>query len=171
MSGMNQNNSAWTPELKDQVKTLWADHSAAEIATVMNGQGYTFTRNAIVGALHRLGLTHNNKEKTHPNTSGKNGGAGRPQRSLRPVRTRAFTPRIAYELPETIQLRCVEIVPRGLTVLDLEPNDCRWPYGDDAITFCGHPKMAGSPYCVPHMALGRGLGTRSEQMARRGIAS
>ena len=160
MSGMNQNNSAWTPELKDQVKTLWADHSAAEIAMVMNGQGYTFTRNSIIGVLHRENMTSKDIQSL----------AKKPA-APRPVRERTFTPRIAYELPETIQLRCVEIVPRGLTVLDLEPNDCRWPYGDDAITFCGGPRMNGSSYCVPHFHLSRGSGTASERAATRGIAA
>jgi hypothetical protein len=46
--------------------------------------------------------------------------------------------------------RCVEIEPRHLTLIDLEPNDCRYPYGYDTVTFCGHPKQAGSSYCVPH---------------------
>lgn len=74
---------------------------------------------------------------------------------------------------ETITLRCVEIVPRHVSLIDLEPGDCRYPYGGDAepITFCGHGKMAGSSYCVPHYHLTRGPGTTSERAATRGVAA
>lgn len=48
------------------------------------------------------------------------------------------------------QFRCVETNPRHLTLLDLEPGDCRHPYGDGPMTFCGHPKRPGSSYCTPH---------------------
>ena len=45
------------------------------------------------------------------------------------------------------KLRCVEIEPRHLSLIDLEHGDCRYPYGGDeegeAITFCGHPRRAG----------------------------
>ena len=47
---------------------------------------------------------------------------------------------------ETLNLRCVEIVPRHLSLIDLEIRDCRYPYGRDeegqAITFCGHPQRS-----------------------------
>jgi GcrA cell cycle regulator len=67
------------------------------------------------------------------------------------------------------KLRCVEIDPRHLCLLDLERGDCRYPYGGDeegeAITFCGHPKRPGSSYCAPHFHLTRGPGTASERAA------
>jgi GcrA cell cycle regulator len=51
-------------------------------------------------------------------------------------------------------------VPRHLSLLELEPNDCRYPFGGDedgeAITFCGHPRRQGSSYCVSHFHLTRG---------------
>jgi GcrA cell cycle regulator len=58
------------------------------------------------------------------------------------------------------KLRCVEVNPRHLSLVDLEPGDCRYPYGGeedgDVITFCGHPQREGSSYCVPHFHLTRG---------------
>ena len=60
-----------------------------------------------------------------------------------------FAPIVTPEL----RLRCVEIVPRNLTLLELEDNDCRFPYGEGTITFCGHPKLKGSAYCGPHNAI------------------
>jgi GcrA cell cycle regulator len=60
------------------------------------------------------------------------------------------------DLPE---LRCVEIVPRHLSLVELESGDCRYPYGgdgeDEPITFCGHPRRPDSSYCAPHFDLSR----------------
>ena len=56
--------------------------------------------------------------------------------------------------PVRVKLRCVQIMPRHLPVIDLEAGDCRYPYGGDAdgeaITFCGHPQHEGSSYCIGH---------------------
>ena len=58
-----------------------------------------------------------------------------------------------------VKLRCVGIEPRHLSLTELERGDCRYPYGGDeegeAITFCGHPRRAGSSYCSPHFHLSR----------------
>ena len=36
-------------------------------------------------------------------------------------------------------------------LLDLNPNDCRWPTTKDKpFLFCGEPKLAGSSYCACH---------------------
>ena len=70
---------------------------------------------------------------------------------------------------ETVKLRCVEIDPRHLSLMDLEPGDCRYPYGGDeegeAITFCGHPQRRGTSYCVAHFHLTRDPGLASERPA------
>ena len=58
-----------------------------------------------------------------------------------------------------LKLRCVDIEPRHLSLIELERGDCRYPYGGDeeneAITFCGHPRRPGSSYCSPHFHLSR----------------
>jgi GcrA cell cycle regulator len=56
-----------------------------------------------------------------------------------------------------VALRCAEVVPRHLSLADLAPDDCRFPYGEDAITFCGHRQTKGSSYCLPHFHLSRKL--------------
>ena len=75
-----------------------------------------------------------------------------------------------FERTETAPLRCVEIEPRHLSLVDLERGDCRYPYGGDeegeAITFCGHPRRPGSSYCTPHFHLSRGPGAPSERTAQ-----
>jgi GcrA cell cycle regulator len=53
----------------------------------------------------------------------------------------------------------VGISPRLISLVDLEPGDCRYPYGGDTdgdpIVFCGHPRKAESCYCTPHFHLTR----------------
>jgi GcrA cell cycle regulator len=169
--------SIWTPELKAKVARLWEKHSDSVISRILwEEDRVSFSRNAIIGLRHRMGATGGlppqEKEVLTP----------RPRRNSGPIvqkinRARASVlPNRPPNIPvELARIRCVEIVPRHLTLLDLEPDDCRYPYGGDkegeAITFCAHPKMPGSPYCVPHFHLTRGPGTISERAATRGIAA
>jgi hypothetical protein len=47
------------------------------------------------------------------------------------------------------------------SLIDLEPNECRYPYGDSDFKFCGAPqhihvlngKMVQSSYCKEHRLL------------------
>jgi GcrA cell cycle regulator len=88
-------------------------------------------------------------------------------RKRRPAESSPSPP--ALERTEAVTLRCVGITPRLLSLVELEPGDCRYPYGGDkdgeAITFCGHPRVGGSSYCAPHFHLTRGIGTQSERAA------
>jgi GcrA cell cycle regulator len=70
-----------------------------------------------------------------------------------------FRRRPVFEPVERVQLRCVEVDPRHVLLVDLKRGDCRYPYGGDEegepITFCGHPRRKGSSYCTPHFHLTR----------------
>ncbi|WP_050044042.1 GcrA family cell cycle regulator [Bradyrhizobium sp. LTSPM299] len=48
---------------------------------------------------------------------------------------------------------------RHLSLVELGPADCRYPYGGDSegevVTYCGHPRQSGSSYCTPHFELSR----------------
>jgi GcrA cell cycle regulator len=143
--------------------------SYSEIADAINAKFKTaYSRSAALGRARRMGL----------------GGPGQPKDGLKPplsvkspllrrLRERhaaEFTrPKPFFECAETLKLRCVEIDPRHLSLIELERGDCRYPYGGDgegeAITFCGHPRRKGSSYCAPHFHLTRGPGTASERAA------
>ena len=90
-------------------------------------------------------------------------------RPVEPTSPRFIWPVPAFGETKPVQLRCVEIDPRHLSLIDLERGDCRYPYGGDeegeAITFCGHPRRPGSSYCTPHFHFSRGPGTPSERTA------
>lgn len=145
---MNQSNTPWTDERINTLRTDYAEgYSCAQIA-IRIGDG--ITRNSVIGKVHRLGLEKPDNIKRKVGARAPREAKPRTQASRQryiPGTTRFYE---AVSNPAEIKLRCVEIEPRGLTLLGLEPGDCRYPYGDETVTFCGHPKQAGSQYCTPH---------------------
>lgn len=169
MTSINRSTSSWTDELRAKVKGLWSTHSASEISEILwDQEGVSFTRNAVVGLLHRANLTSKDKSEDHPKA--RNNGHNRPRIRIVTVNSNSNQKRIIpdYVTPELAALRCAEIEPRRLSLLDLEPDDCRYPVTDlPPHLFCAHPKMAGSSYCPDHFQLTRGDGTGSERAAHR----
>jgi GcrA cell cycle regulator len=110
----------------------------------------SLSRNACIGRARRLGLGSPEKPTV-------NSPAVRAPRRRRIRKRPALSgpPHTAFaSIPETV-LRCVEVVPRHLSLADLQPDDCRFPFGNGPITFCGHGKTAGSSYCLVHFDLSR----------------
>jgi GcrA cell cycle regulator len=139
----------------------------SEAARTLNQRfGTAYSRNAALGRARRMGLS----------TPGRADRAGLPKppkptaARLKKLRKRAFAGSPAKvdvrERAAALQLRCVAISPRHLSLVELEAGDCRYPYGGDAegepITFCGHPRRDGSSYCVSHFHLTRA----TERVAR-----
>jgi GcrA cell cycle regulator len=139
----------------------------AAIARAINAKFNTaYSRNATIGRAKRMGLAGIDRPKdlTPP--------APRDQQpSLRRLRehydaaSRWFGP--VFERAELPRLRCVDLEPRHLSLLELEPGDCRYPHGGDGegeiITFCGHPQREDSSYCTAHFHLTRGPGAAPER--------
>ena len=154
----------WTPEHSDALRELLAfGMSFSEAARTINKTFKTaYSRSAVLGRARRIGVTgHKQPELPPPSQHGLD-----ETRSTQPSTPRFHWPLPAVERTEIPKLRCVEIEPRHLFVVDLERGDCRYPYGGDeegeAITFCGHPCRPNSSYCTPHFHLSRGPGTPSE---------
>jgi len=163
--------SSWAEEHSQALREyLQKALSFSEIANAINARFNTdYSRSAAIGRARRLGLS----------------SPARPDRPVRPKRQQPNPARLkkmrvrvlaeprprpaVLERAAALQLRCVGIVPRHLSLLELEDGDCRYPYGGDAegeaITFCGHPRREGSSYCVSHFHLTSGLGTASERSA------
>lgn len=157
----NQTNSPWTEEHNTTLKALVESGIAySAIVEKLNATcGTAYTRNACIGRAKRLGLITPTREpaprKPRNRTGEKRSTANKGHHHTVARITRAngnsTVMRITYSIEAKQQaLRCVEIVPRNVTLIDLEPGDCRYPYGDETITFCGHPKQDGSQYCTPH---------------------
>ena len=131
----------------------------SEIARALNERfGTAYSRNAAIGRAGRMGLAV-------PQPASPAGPFAAPKkpdaRRIREKRARNLLKPIAKlatpERAAVLQLRCVAITPRHLALVDLEADDCRYPYGGDAegepITFCGHPRREGSSYCHQHCHL------------------
>ncbi len=125
----------WTDERVEQLKKLWADGlSASQIARVLGD----VTRNAVIGKVHRLGLS----------------GRASPARSERPRYPKAPRRILRVPLPEPEIIEEPEPEPgERMTVLTLKERMCKWPIGnpgEDNFRFCGRRAGDGAPYCNDH---------------------
>lgn len=168
----------WTARAVARLRELWPDHGCRHIAVKLADEGFgSFTRAAVIGKVHRLGLSAKQKEKVHPNTpfslvlhmhlSFAHQIGGDASKILHAIKRqqKEGTPKIS---PEPFVCRAVpDIEPRHISLLDLQHNDCRWPCGEGPFTFCGHPKAIGSSYCPAHQTIARGEGTPAERAAHR----
>jgi GcrA cell cycle regulator len=158
----------WAPDHSDALRELVAKGlSYSEIAKTINERfGTNYTRNATIGRSKRMGLAGSAKPES-PRRVPPKASQPRPHR-VRHTRIAANPQPIpdVAKRAEPIKLHCVGIRPRLIPLVDLEPDDCRYPYGGDkegeAITFCGHPRREGSSYCSSHFRLTRepGLGSQ-----------
>jgi len=160
----------WTEEhLKALREFLESGISYARIADAINAKFRTaYSRNAVIGRAKRMGLAAPERPSDWPKL---------PPRAKPPLLHKLHERHVPvsmglmprFEREETVKLRYVEIDPRHLSLMDLEPGDCRYPYGGDeegeAITFCGHPRRRGTSYCAAHFHLTRGPGLASERPA------
>lgn len=149
---------AWDEERVELLKKLWSEGlSASQIAGRLGG----VTRNAVIGKVHRLGLSgrattsriksvrprkrasgvvRSPRMKYFGNGSGGSkpdfdGGAGDPMQAFSHVEE------LVIPLEERVSL------------VDLKECNCRWPIGDpthEDFHFCGRNKVPGSPYCEHH---------------------
>jgi GcrA cell cycle regulator len=142
----------WTDERVELLKKLWADGlSASQIAGELGG----ITRNAVIGKVHRLGLSGRAKS---PSSSAPRVRKPRSHmlRVGRPAMRGNTALALAYEMePEPEIEHYDNIIPMGQrrTLLELNENTCRWPIGDPASAeffFCGGTPIAGLPYRAHH---------------------
>ncbi|KCZ53618.1 GcrA cell cycle regulator [Hyphomonas beringensis] len=151
---------SWTEERVSVLKKLWAEgHSASQIAKQLGG----VTRNAVIGKVHRLGLSG----RATPSRPVK-----RPPRLARPkprVMPDGSVKQAAPAAAETVEPSPapVERAPADImaplpplqqadgepaSILTLRDSMCKWPIGDPAdpkFAFCGRKADCG-PYCAEH---------------------
>jgi len=160
----------WTEEHSKALREfLESGMSYARTADAINAKFQTaYSRNAAIGRANRMGFSGPDRPNDWPKLPPR---AKPPQLHKLHERHVPESMRLMpmFEREETVKLRCVEIDPRHLSLMDLEPGDCRYPYGGDeegeAITFCGHPQRRGTSYCTAHFHLTRGPGIASERSA------
>jgi|HubBroStandDraft_1064217.scaffolds.fasta_scaffold08818_3 GcrA cell cycle regulator len=133
-------------------------YSFSQAATKINDEFDTrYSRNACIGRAGRIGLVSALTKTRQPVISKK------PDRQHE--RWTGGAPRQRARVPSPPPV-CTETPARHVTLADLEPGDCRFPFGEGPFTFCGAPKLGGS-YCGFHAKICCGAGTISERMAAR----
>jgi GcrA cell cycle regulator len=145
---------SWTDERVDLLKRLWSEGlSASQIA----GRLGSVTRNAVIGKVHRLGLSGRattSRMKSHrPRARMAN-----VKRQVKPRFAQTGNPAVralymdaeAYVAPaEEIEIPLAE----RKTIQTLTECSCRWPIGDPQTSefhFCGRNKVPLLPYCEVH---------------------
>jgi GcrA cell cycle regulator len=144
----------WTDERVEMLKKLWTDGlSASQIAGELGG----ITRNAVIGKVHRLGLSGRAKSPSS--------GAPRPRkprphshmlRTSRPAFRGNTALAHAFEVEAEAEPQLIDnVIPMGQrrSLLELTEETCRWPIGDPGspdFFFCGGQSLAGLPYCTHH---------------------
>lgn len=152
---MHVRGSEWSEERVERLRAL---HAAGLSCSRMAAEIGGVSRNAVIGKLHRLGLS-NYGSRLHKDR------APRPraprvvksaETTVRIVRTNRHSNKMRLFLAAKIEaheMRCTDVVSLGVGLLDLEPHQCRYPTNDAPFLFCGHAKMGGSSYCAPHYML------------------
>lgn len=145
----------WTEERVEKLRELHARQLSCAMMAVELGGG--ISRNAVIGKLHRLGLSNAystvHKDNQLPR---KKRVKGENRKTIRIVKANGNSRQMRLmESAETDlrALRCVEVAPLNVSLLDLERGQCRYPYGDSNFTFCGHQIVEGYSYCAPHAVL------------------
>jgi GcrA cell cycle regulator len=152
--------ATWTDERVELLKKLWTDGlSASQIAAELGN----VTRNAVIGKVHRLGLSGRAKDKAASSAAS--------QRPRKTTRTPSAPAPIAPQPHSNVVLAPIPLQPvmeetqamteddiavpmsERVTIMDLRESMCRWPMGDPTkpeFRFCGARSITGLPYCTHH---------------------
>ncbi len=147
---------AWTDERVQLLKKLWSEGlSASQIA----GRLGSITRNAVVGKIHRLGLSGRattSRMKTHrPRRNGYT-KEKKPKNNFVTSGKALVVANLFQGEPEglpVVQEEFVIPLAERKTVDTLKDCSCRWPIGDPLTSdfhFCGKNKVPELPYCEHH---------------------
>jgi GcrA cell cycle regulator len=145
--------AGWTEDRVGALTKLWLEgQSASQIAKQLGGG---VTRNAVIGKVHRLGLSGRAAPSqparatfrtTRPRPAPQPAQAPSAPRRIEAVQPRpaaAVTPSVPAPMPE---------LPGTATVMTLGAHMCKWPIGDPSsaeFSFCGRRASEGV-YCVEH---------------------
>ena len=144
----------WSDDRVEQLKKLWeAGLSASQIAAELGN----VTRNAVIGKVHRLGLSGRAKS---PSSAAPRQRKARPAQHMmrvsRPVSRGNTALAHAFEVevePDPIAYDNVVPMSQRLSLLELNEATCHWPVGDPSspeFFFCGGKALTGLPYCAHH---------------------
>ncbi len=149
---------SWNDERVEQLRKMWMDgHSASQIAGEL---GNGITRNAVIGKVHRLGLSGRVKTASsapsrprvqqprapHPNVPRRPADGGVSGNNALAFN---YRPAPAPKLVEDVVVPMCDPV----TIMELKETMCRWPLGDPSTSefrYCGGKSDVGVTYCPYH---------------------
>ena len=140
--------STWTAQRIEQLRScVAAGMTCSEIAAEIG-----VTRNAVIGKIHRLGLSSG-----RPAGAPARASTNRPPRARHPrVPTQRRLLRLAYtqaSLSEQATLDMSVASAHPCSLVEIAERQCRWPIGDPAaadFVFCGNDAITGFTYCLGH---------------------
>lgn len=148
----------WSPDRIKLLTDLWNEG----LATGEIGRRLGFTKNAVIGKAHRLGLAK--RQSPIQRTAPAPVPAKRPQREAPPprgkpaaqVKAEAPAPKPQpVEVPIPV-IKTKRLGPQEAVTLDrLGHGMCCWPIGEPGtpeFRFCGEETLPGKPYCAEHCA-------------------
>lgn len=150
--------TGWTDDRVELLTKLWGEGlSASQIASALGGG---VTRNAVIGKVHRLGLSGRAKPGA---AAASRPAKARPAAAAAPLeggRTPPRDPELLMRPTAVVADRwggngeSVEIPEsQRVSIMELRDSTCRWPLGDPSkpdFAFCGGRAVAGLPYCSHH---------------------
>ncbi len=168
---------AWTEDRVEVLTKLWAEGlSASQIAKQLG----EVTRNAVIGKVHRLGLS----------------GRAKPSRPSAPRTSKPSAPRTRVVARVSAPRQTARIIPKApppppieakplengeyATILTIREHMCKWPIGDPSTSdfrFCGRKTDPSVPYCEAHSAVAyqpsrrRYAGQKSLEESKRRLLS
>ena len=149
--------AGWTDDRVGALKKLWLEgQSASQIAKALGGG---VTRNAVIGKVHRLGLSGRAAPSQPARTTFPRAATRpRPAAPAAPVQAPSAPRRIEAAAPRPVMVAQpvapapAPELPGTATVLTLGAHMCKWPIGDPSsreFSFCGRRASEGV-YCVEH---------------------
>ena len=149
---------SWTEERVARLTKLWSDGlSASQVAAELGG----VTRNAVIGKIHRLGLSGRDKPAKKSGTRQKRtpsaNAYSRSNSSASKTAKSGNVTSIAKLAPAPTPVEdLVAPEPLRIKLVQLTETTCKWPLGDPQesdFCFCGHSIKATTPYCEYHCNL------------------
>lgn len=153
MNGSNQLSTKWTPEQDEYVRQNYR-----VISTRAIGAKLGFSKSAVIGRAHRIGLGRPYDEVFNTGTKYGTKPKGTICQLVNVVKRPTGFARMRQEAPRVKKLPIPElndsVIPLngvGIKIWEHGDKNCRWVVGEPKdLTFCGHDKKAGSSYCEDH---------------------
>jgi GcrA cell cycle regulator len=156
---------SWTDERVELLRVLWLDGRSASQISAQLGMGVT--RNAVIGKVHRLGLSGRTKSSApaaprvrqrtapshRPPVVNRSSGGHSHGHAVRGNNALAIQADHLMDIEPIVYEDVVVPISPRVTIVELKESMCRWPLGDPTsaeFRYCGSQSQSSGPYCAYH---------------------